>query len=89
MIKLINFELLLAVEMLSEENSYHQAAQRLGITPSLLKRRILVLEEQLEFHIFETHVKQVKVTPEGQAFMNAAHAFLREAKRIKTLKQKE
>jgi len=89
MIKLINLELLSAVEVLFEENSYCHAAQRLGLTPSLLKRRIAVLEKELEFKIFETHVKQVKVTPDGQAFMNAARAFLREAGRIKTPKQAE
>jgi DNA-binding transcriptional LysR family regulator len=75
--------------VLSEQNSYCKAAQRLGLTPSLLKRRIAVLEKELEFQFFETHMKQVKVTPDGQAFMNAARAFLREARRIKTLKQAE
>jgi DNA-binding transcriptional LysR family regulator len=88
-IKLINFEFLLEAEVLCEENGYRQAAQRLGLTPSLLKRRIAVLEKELELKIFETHMRQVKVTPDGQAFMNAARAFLREAGRIKTLEQAE
>jgi DNA-binding transcriptional LysR family regulator len=89
MMRLINFELLLAVEVLSEESSYPRAAQKPATTLSLLRSRIAALEDQLEFHVFETDGKEVKVTPEGQAFINAAGAFLREAKRIKTHGQGE
>jgi DNA-binding transcriptional LysR family regulator len=89
MVKFINFELLAAVEVLSEEISYRQAALRLNTTPSLLKRRIAALEEQLEFQVFEPHVREVKVTPEGKAFINAARVFLSEAKKIKALRQAE
>jgi DNA-binding transcriptional LysR family regulator len=66
---LVNCELLAAVTVLSEEGSYLRAAQRIGITPSLLKRRITALEDQLEFRLFEPHSKKLEMTQQGKALI--------------------
>ena len=85
----INVELLVAAEVLYEEFDYGRAAQKLGITESLLKSRIAALQAHLDFHLFVTQGKRVKVTPQGHAFINAARDFLLEMKRIKSHQQRE
>lgn len=89
MSKMISFELLSAVVVLSNEGSYARAAYELQSTPILLEEQISALERHLGVRIFDRSNKQVTVTPDGQIFVEACRASLDEAQRIGNRKDSE
>ena len=58
--------------LLSEHLSIRSAAQRLGLQPSVVSRRIRTLEEQLGVTLFERNNAGVRATHAGRRFLDRA-----------------
>ena len=69
--ELIDIKLKWAAIMLADELSYSNAAKRLNVTPSELKKQVVELETQLCFHIFLPNQEHIEVTDEGRFFLSA------------------
>lgn len=54
--------------------NYSEAARELNVTPSLVSRRIGILEERLGFRLFERTTRQVRLTAEGQQLLDLCEA---------------
>src|SRR5438046_8710967 len=52
--------------------SFRSAADRLGVSVSVLRRQITGLEEQLHVLLFTRHVDGVRLTSEGQEILESA-----------------
>ncbi len=74
-----------AAIILADELDYSRAAEKLGVTPSALKKQIFALEAQLYFHIFKPRQKKVELTEEGQFLIKA----FREAVALHDRKEQE
>lgn len=54
--------------------NYSHAAQELNVTPSLVSRRIAVLEERIGYKLFERTTRQVRLTSEGKKLLDLCEA---------------
>lgn len=54
--------------------NYSQAAQELNVTPSLVSRRLAVLEERIGYKLFERTTRQVRLTSEGKKLLDLCEA---------------
>jgi DNA-binding transcriptional LysR family regulator len=73
--------LLQAAIVLAEDLSFSRAAERLHIDQSTLSRRILELENQLGFRLFERDRQKVELTDAGRKFVEEARESVLHAER--------
>lgn len=73
--KFANLEALVAVV---ESGSFSKAAERLGITKSVVSRRISLLEQQLGVHLLRRTTRSLSLTGPGQEFYGRAARILAE-----------
>jgi len=73
--------LLQAAIMLAEELNFSRAAERLRIDQSTLSKRILELESQLGFRLFERNHQMVQMTDAGHKFVEEAREAVLHAER--------
>lgn len=59
-----------------ENGGFSAAARRLGMTPSAVSKLIARLEQRLGARLFNRSTRQLKLSPEGQAFYDRATAIL-------------
>lgn len=62
--------------LVSEHGSIRQAASALNVRPSVVSRRVRVLEEEIGIALFERRSSGVKLTPAGQVFFGEARCAL-------------
>ena len=73
----IDFEQKEAAVALADTLNYDEAAKRLGITASELKRQIAALELKLSLHIFDAMSERPALTADGRILIEAIRAALR------------
>lgn len=61
--------------------NYQKAAERLQYAPSTLFKHIQVLEDELGVTLFSRAGRQLKLTPEGQAFIEHAERIIQDYRR--------
>ena len=60
-----------ALEAAGRYVSFSRAAEELHVTPGAISRQIRGLEETLGFSLFERHHREVRLTPESRAYVEA------------------
>ncbi len=71
--------------VVAEEEHVGRAAERLYISQSPLSRQIAQLEEKLGLMLFERNQQRIRLTSDGQIFLDEARALLAHAKRLESL----
>lgn len=62
---------------LSELKNFRMTGEQLNLTPAAISSRISATEEELGIKLFERGPRDVKVTPEGAAFIDGAREIVR------------
>ncbi len=66
----------------SEAGTFSAGARRLGISTSVINRRVTQLEEQVGSKLFHRTTRQLRLTPAGQRYVNRAQAVLAEVREL-------
>jgi DNA-binding transcriptional LysR family regulator len=82
MSELIPIELQLSAVVLAQELSLCVAAEKLRISPSILRARMRELATRLECCLFQEKADRVEVTKDGQVLINAFRSFLAQNGRL-------
>ncbi|KVE28886.1 hypothetical protein WS67_09350 [Burkholderia singularis] len=85
---MIDLRQLRAFIAVAETEHVGRAAERLHISQSPLSRQIIRLEEQLGLALFERVRQRVRLTKEGQIFLEEARSLLKQAERLETHAQR-
>lgn len=72
------------VEIISREGSIRKAAERLNITSTALNRRVLALEDELGFQIFERLPSGVRLNTAGELFVDFIRRQFSDFERMKS-----
>ena len=72
------------VEQIARTGSLRSAAEKLGITPSALNRRILGIEEELGVEIFERHPSGLRPNIAGEILLRHIRDQLADMERVKS-----
>ena len=59
-----------------EDGDFSAAARTLSLTPSTVSKSIARLEDQLGRRLLQRSSRTMRLTPEGQHFLEAAHRVL-------------
>jgi LysR family glycine cleavage system transcriptional activator len=70
-----------ALEVAGRYVSFTRAADELNVTPGAISRHIRGLEEALGFNLFERGYREVRLTPEGQLYVDAVSGAFRQMER--------
>jgi len=62
---------------LSELRNFRATAARLNMTPAAISNRIGAMEQELGFRLFERNARDVKLTPNGETFVDGARDVVR------------
>jgi DNA-binding transcriptional LysR family regulator len=76
MSELIPIELQLSAVVLAQELSVCSAAEKLGISPAILRSRMSELATRLECSLFQEEGDRVEITKDGEVLINAFRSFL-------------
>jgi hypothetical protein len=76
MSEVIPLELQISAVVLAQELKFSAAAEKLGISPAILRAQIGELATRLECPLFQEEGDRVKVTNDGQVLINAFRLFL-------------
>ena len=60
----------------SEDGDFSAAARTLALTPSTISKSIARLEDHLGRRLLHRSSRSMRLTPEGQSFLDAAHRVL-------------
>src|SRR3954469_190942 len=71
--ELRDFEIFVRV---AEDGDFSAAARTLSLTPSAVSKSIARLEEHLGRRLLHRSSRSMRLTPEGQSFLEAAHRVL-------------
>lgn len=71
-----------AFVVLAEEGDVHDAATRLGVTPSLLSRAVKKLEGEMDAVLFRWSRQRIELTDAGERLLPAARGVLDAAERL-------
>lgn len=71
-----NLQGVVSVAEAAEAGSFTAAAQRMGLTPAAVSKNVARLEAQLGVRLFQRSPRQLRITPEGQAFLDQARPAL-------------
>ena len=76
MAEVIPIELQLSAVVLAQELNISTAAEKLGMSPAILRAQICELTKRLACPLFEEEGDYVGVTTDGQILINAFRSFL-------------
>ena len=72
------------IEIISQEGSIRRAADRLAITSTALNRRVLALEEELGYPLFERLPSGVRLNTAGEIFVDFVRRQFSDFERVKS-----
>lgn len=72
------------VEIISQEGSIRRAAEKLAITSTALNRRVLALEDELGYPIFERLPSGVRLNTAGELFVDFVRRQFSDFERVKS-----
>lgn len=76
--KLPPMNALRACEVAARRMSFKAAAEELCVTQGAVSRHVQKLEDSLGIRLFERHHREVRLTPEGAAYLSVVHRALNE-----------
>lgn len=68
--------------LLARQPSLAAAAQRMGVTPPAVSRRLAALESRLGVRLLNRTTRRVSLTPEGERYLEDGEAILRDIERL-------